>query len=95
MLLLPSFDLHACISNGQFPQLSFERLPLLVAPLVDRHLNATSHRDAQVDAHRRARAAGAATGWVPADDIKAFTLEACSSDYYHLLETVLRTVETI
>ena len=27
--------------------------------------------------------------------IKAFTLEACSSDYYHLLETVLRTVETI
>jgi hypothetical protein len=32
---------------------------------------------------------------VPADDIKAFTLEACSSDYYHLLETVLRTVETI
>jgi hypothetical protein len=30
---------------------------------------------------------------VPADDIKAFTLEACSGDFHHLLETVLRTVE--
>ena len=26
--------------------------------------------------------------------VKAFTVEACSGDYYHLLETVLRTVET-
>ena len=25
-------------------------------------------------------------------EVKAFTVEACSGDYYHLLETVLRTV---
>jgi hypothetical protein len=31
---------------------------------------------------------------VPAAEVKAFTVEACSGDYYHLLETVLRTVET-
>ena len=31
---------------------------------------------------------------VPVAEVKAFTLEACSGDYYHLLETVLRTVET-
>ena len=31
---------------------------------------------------------------VPTAEVKAFTLEACSGDYYHLLETVLRTVET-
>ena len=30
---------------------------------------------------------------VPTDEVKAFTVEACSGDYYHLLETVLRTVE--
>ena len=34
-------------------------------------------------------------GGVPAAEVKAFTVEACSGDYYHLLETVLRTVETI
>jgi hypothetical protein len=31
---------------------------------------------------------------VPIAEVKAFTVEACSGDYYHLLETVLRTVET-
>src|SRR5580704_4107858 len=31
---------------------------------------------------------------VPTAEVKAFTVEACSGDYYHLLETVLRTVET-
>ena len=31
---------------------------------------------------------------VPTARVKAFTVEACSGDYYHLLETVLRTVET-
>jgi hypothetical protein len=31
---------------------------------------------------------------VPIAEVKAFTLEACSGDYYHLLETVVRTVET-
>jgi hypothetical protein len=31
---------------------------------------------------------------VPVAEVKAFTVEACSGDYYHLLETVLRTVET-
>jgi len=31
---------------------------------------------------------------IPAVEVKAFTVEACSGDYYHLLETVLRTVET-
>ena len=31
---------------------------------------------------------------VPAAEVKAFTVEACSGDYYHLLETVLRTVGT-
>jgi hypothetical protein len=31
---------------------------------------------------------------VQAAEVKAFTVEACSGDYYHLLETVLRTVET-
>jgi hypothetical protein len=31
---------------------------------------------------------------VPVAEVKAFTLEACSGDYYHLLETVVRTVET-
>ena len=31
---------------------------------------------------------------VPPAEVKAFTVEACSGDYYHLLETVLRTVET-
>jgi hypothetical protein len=30
----------------------------------------------------------------PTAEVKAFTVEACSGDYYHLLETVLRTVET-
>jgi hypothetical protein len=31
---------------------------------------------------------------VPTAEVKAFTIEACSADYHHLLETVLRTVET-
>jgi hypothetical protein len=31
---------------------------------------------------------------VPTAEVKAFMVEACSADYYHLLETVLRTVET-
>jgi hypothetical protein len=31
---------------------------------------------------------------VPTAEVKAFTVEACSGDYCHLLETVLRTVET-
>ena len=31
---------------------------------------------------------------VPVAEVKAFTVEACSGDYYHLLETVVRTVET-
>ena len=31
---------------------------------------------------------------VPVTEVKAFTLDACSGDYYHLLETVVRTVET-
>ena len=31
---------------------------------------------------------------VPIAEVKAFTVEACSGDYYHLLETVFRTVET-
>ncbi len=30
---------------------------------------------------------------VPTAEVKAFTVEACSGDYYHLLETVLRTVQ--
>jgi hypothetical protein len=45
--------------------------------------------------HCRARAAGFARGrGSPTAEVKAFTVEACSGDYYHLLETVLRTVET-
>jgi hypothetical protein len=50
MLLLPSLYLDACIGVGQVPQLSFERLHLLIAPTVDPLLSATSHRDAQEDA---------------------------------------------
>ena len=34
------------------PQLSFERLHLLIAPPVDPPLHATRHRDAQIDASR-------------------------------------------
>ena len=31
---------------------------------------------------------------VPTAEVKAFTIEPCSGDYCHLLETVLQTVET-
>src|ERR1700722_4055200 len=50
VFLLPPLNLHACISSGQLLQLSFERLPLLIAPSVDPHLNSARHCDAQVDA---------------------------------------------
>ena len=50
VFLLPPLHLHACISSGQLLQFSFERLPLLIAPSVDPHLNSARHCDAQVDA---------------------------------------------
>ena len=50
VFLLPPLNLHACISSGQLLQLGFERLPLLIAPSVDPHLNSARHCDAQVDA---------------------------------------------
>jgi hypothetical protein len=52
VLLLPSLYLDAYIGVGQVPQLSFERLHLLIAPPVDPPLHATRHRDAQIDASR-------------------------------------------
>ena len=51
VFLLPALELLTRVFIGELLQLSFKRLLLLIAPSSYPRLNATRHRNAQVDAN--------------------------------------------